>query len=260
MPGIEEFIKRKKKFKESYEGLKSEPQLITLDGPDGVGKTEISKKIIKKIKKKFEKEGKNPDDVVYLKYTKLMDTESQRNISGSIKKCKDEKTGVWDKNKINRILSLWSAKLNRSYNDYILPLIKEGKIVILDRSEIDLFRACIEWGNEELLNKIIEYMKNGTLTHGITAGNRVFVSSPPEDAYKNLTARQEPLTSNDPRSLEELSVRIGKEKEAEELILKLNEKGEPNIIRIENRRAEGEEEKNTQLEKIADDIVSKLKI
>jgi len=159
MAGIEEFIKRKIEFKESYEGLKNEPNLITIDSPDGVGKTEIARRVIEKLKEK----GKNPDNVIYLKYTSLMNTESQRNISTEIKKCKDKTIGSWDKNKIEHIIKLWAAKLNRSYNNHILPLINDGKIVILDRSEVDLFRACIEFGNEELLNKTSEYFKNGNL-------------------------------------------------------------------------------------------------
>lgn len=258
MSGIEEFIQRKKEFKETYEGLKNESNLVSFDGPDGAGKTEISQKVVRKLKEKFKEEGKNPDDIVYLKYTKLMDTNSQRNISNSIKECKDE-TGAWDKNKINHILNLWSAKLNRSYNDHILPLIKQGRVVILDRSEIDLFRACIEWGNKELLEKITEYMKNGMLTHGITADNRVFIYSSPGDSYKNLTERHITLSCNDPRSLEEMFYRVENEKEAEKLILEINKNKKPNMIKVENKRLENENERDIQLEKIADDIISKLK-
>lgn len=258
MPGIEKFIQEKKEFKETYEGLKNESNLISFDGPDGAGKTEISQKVVRKLKENFKRDGKNPDDIVYLKYTKLMDTDSQRNISNSIKKCKGE-TGAWDKNKIDHILNLWSAKLNRSYNDRILPLIKQGRVVILDRSEIDLFRACMEWGNKELLDKITEYMKNGTLTHGINAGNRVFVYSSPENAYKNLTERHVTPSRNDPRSLQEMFHRVENEKEAEKLILEINKNEKPNMIKVENKHLKNENDRDIQLEKIADNIISKLK-
>jgi len=258
MPGLENFIQKKKEFKEGYEELKNESRLIAIDGPDGVGKTEIAKRVVEKLKEKFKAEGKNPDDVVYLKYTKLRDTESQERISEQIGKCKDE-TGAWDKIKIDHILKLWSAKLNRSYGDFILPLIKEGKTIIFDRSEIDVFRAAMEWGNQELLDKIIEYMKEGTLTHGINAGNRVFISAPAEEIQKNLNERNQPLSSNDPRTLDEIVTRIEKEIKAEKFIMEINENEKPNLIEVKNGRLENEEERDAQWNKIAEEIISKLK-
>ena len=260
MAGIEDFIKRKNEFKKSHEGLISEPRLITFDGPDGVGKTEISKKVIGFLKEKLIRNGKSPDDIIYFKYTSLIDTESQKNLDKNIRKCKDEKTGSWDQEKIIHILKLFSAKLNRSYNDHILPLIKQGKIVILDRSEIDLLRSGLEWGDQNFLDKIIEYIKNGTITHGITAGNRIFVSSSPNDTFKNLSERKDPLSPNDPKSPEEAMIRHENQKKAEKLFTEtFNQKG-VQTIKIENRRVENEEEKNAQLDKIAKEIIDKLKI
>ncbi len=258
MSGIEKFIKTKEDFKKSYEGLKNESRLITFDGVDGAGKTEILKRVIEKLKERFKNEGKNPDDIVYLKCTSLRDTNSQKNISETINKCRDE-NNFWDKNKIDYILNLWSAKLNRSYGDHILPLTRKGKTVILDRSEIDIFRAGIEWGNKELVDKIKEYMENGTLTHGITAANRIFVSSETNDAYKNLTERSKSLSKNDPRSLDEMKSRVKNEEEAEKLIVEI-QKEKPNVIKVENKRIENEKERNVQFEKIAEKIISNLKL
>ncbi|MFA5932370.1 MAG: hypothetical protein WC793_03265 [Candidatus Paceibacterota bacterium] len=260
MAGIEEFIKGKKEFKESYEGLKNEPNLITVDGPDGVGKTTISRKVVEKLKEKLKNEGKDPNNVVYFKYINLIDTKSQETIDREIRSCKDKTTGLWDKSKIEHLIKLFSAKLNRSYHDHVVPLIKANKIVVVDRSEVDMFRACLEWGNEELLNTVIQYMKSGTLTNGISAGNRIFVYSNATDIHKNLSKRKENLSPNDPRSLADVDARIKKEAEAENLIAKINEAEETNIIKIEHKRIENEEGLDIKFEKIAEEIINKLKL
>lgn len=261
MAGIEEFIKRKIEFKESYEGLKDEPNLITIDGPDGVGKTTIAKKVVEKLKEKLKNEGKDPNNVVYFKYINLIDTKSQETIDREIRSCKDKTTGLWDKSKTDHLIKLFSAKLNRSYHDHIVPLIKADKIVVVDRSEVDMFRACLEWGNEELLNTVIQYMKSGTLTNGISAGNRIFVYSSATDIHKNLSKRKEEnLSPNDPRSIEDVNARIKKEAEAENLIAEINEAEETNIIKIEHKRIENEEGLNIKFEKIAEEIMNKLKL
>lgn len=258
MSGIEDFTNNKQEFNESFKGLKNEPNLISFDGPDGVGKSDISERVTQKLKEKFISEGKDPLDIIVVKYTSLMDTNSQINISTEIRKCKD-KNGAWDKEKMDKILKLWSAKCNRSYGDHVLPLLRAGKTVIMDRSEIDIFRAAIEWGDDEALNKITKYMKEGTLTHGINAGNRIFISSIATDTQKNLMEREQPLSSNDPRNLHEMVDRVKNEIKAEKYIMEMSDK-KPNLIKMTNRRVEDETERNNQLNEIAKEIISKLKL
>lgn len=259
MSGIEGSIKKINEFRESYEGLEIKPNLISIDGPDGVGKTTIIKKVLELLKERQIKEGKNPDDIVYLKLVKILDSKNQQNLCKLIKECKD-KTGAWDKERIGEILNLWSTRTNRSYGDHVIPLVKEGKIVILDRSELDIFRGALELGNKDLVDKITEYMKNGTLTHGINAGNRIFISSSPEEAYENLTKRNEPISQNDPRSIAEMRELFTSEDEAEKIINEVNKKEKPNIIKIINHTKENTEEREAQIKNIAEEIISKLQL
>lgn len=216
---MREFFERQKEFKENYEGLKNIPNLISIDGPDGVGKTSIVNKVIEILKEKFKEEGKNPDDIVRVKYTRYNDTESIKRLGVLIRKC--SKDGSWDKDKIDHISKVWSAKLNRSYDAHIKQLLTEGKIVILDRSEIDLIRACLEWDNQELLEKAINNLKEGALTMGIAPGNRIFVSSSPEDIWANLEERRIKENTkpsfNDPKNEQEVIIRVEKETKAEEI-------------------------------------------
>ncbi len=259
MTGIEKFIENKDRFEKNYKGLKNEPHLISFDGTDGAGKTSILEKVIEILKEKFRKEGKDENDIVRVKFTSYDDTESQKRIRGLIKEC--DKNGSWDKDKIEHITKLWSAKLNRSYNDHIIPMLEEGKIVFLDRSEIDLFRACLEWKKQELLKKAVSFLKNGTLTKGVASGNRIFIHSDPKDIWANLEERRirENIVPsvNDPKDEQEVIERVKKEEEAENLI---NEIHKPNIIEVENKRLEGNDDRSKQIEEIARDIVSKLNI
>jgi len=262
MAGIEEFIKKKTEFKENYKELKNEPRLISVDGPDGVGKTSIINKMIEILKKQYIEKGKNPDDIIKVKYTNYNDSNSQRNLSNLIRGY--NKDGSWDDDKINQIIKTWSTKLNRSYNEHILQMLEDNKTVILDRSEIDLFRACLEWNDERLLEKSISYFKDGTLTSGIAAGNRIFISSSPQDAWDNLEDRRirESIkpSVNDPKSLEETEKRKEDEEKAEEIVVK-SHKEIPNVIKIKNERIANDElKKDKQIEDIAREIVSKLRL
>lgn len=103
-------------------------------------------------------------------------------------------------------------------------------------------------------------LKTETLTNGVATGNRIFISGSPEDTYTNLTKRKEPLSVNDPKSLEETRLMSIKQEKAEKLIAKINEKEKTNIIKVKNRRVEDEKEKDIQLEKIAEEIINKLKL
>ena len=139
-------------------------------------------------------------------------------------------------------------------------MLGEGKIVFLDRSEIDLFRACLEWKNRELLEKAISYLKDGALTKGVASGNRIFVHSDPKDIWANLEERrmkENVIPSvNDPKNEQEVIERVKREEEAEDLIDEIHR---PNIIKVKNKRQE-KGNRDKQIEEIARDIVNKLNI
>jgi thymidylate kinase len=260
MSGIEESIKKIQEFRESFEGLRTNPRLISIDGPDGAGKTSLIKEVLEKLKEKNKKENKNLEDIIYVKYIDYTDTKSQKRIKELIHKenQKDEK----DKD-IEKILKFWGTRLNRAYQDHIIPELKKGKTILLDRSEVDIVRGAIEWCSENTVNKFMKYLESGTLTGGVIAGNRIFVSGSPEESWKNLKNRvlvTGHSTHNDPKSLEEMENRIKNEKKAEEIISKIRTKNEQsNIIKISNPRIENETEREVQIKKIAQEIIEKLR-
>ncbi len=258
MPNFESFLKQKREFKKNYEGLKINPNLITIDGPDGVGKTTITEKVVENLKNKFEKEGKNSNDVIYFKYTSLIDTDSQKTITKLVKESVDE-NGVWDKTKMEHLTNLFSARLNRSYGDNIIPLLDAGKTVIMDRSEVDVIRAWLEWGNGKGEQKVIDLIKDGTLTHGISAGTRIFISGDPKEIWDNLSKRGGVLTENDPRSLEDVENRVKKYSEAEQLTMSMYDKELPNVINIQNNRLENIDDREKELNRIAEEITNQIK-
>jgi len=254
--GLEAFIQRKREFNESFEGLRAEPRLISVDGPDGAGKTTIIEKLIKTLKAKFVELGKNPEDIVYVKYFKIFDTASQKRLHAEREKLWSDGERPTDE-KMRRLGQIWAAILSRAYAANIRPLLEEGKVVILDRSEVDTMRSVLEWYPD--LEKVVrEYYEKGTLTGGIVAGNRVFISASPEDLYNNLSKKSEPLTINDPKSVEECERRVRTEKEAEKLIEEIPVKGTATIIKIENPRVEDLGEREKQLDKLADQIALEI--
>ncbi len=258
MEGLGKSIANIREQKESFEGLKVNPRLITIDGPDGAGKTTIAGKVLELLKEKALKENKDPNDTVYVKYIKYLDTDSQKRL-----KDLTHKEGVLNdikgKNDFEKLAKLYSARAQRSYQDHIVPLLDSGKTVILDRSELDILRGAIEWGDEKLVKTVEDYYKKGIITHGVTAGNRIFVSGEAEDLWKNLNERGEHKTHNDPKSLDEMKARLESEDKAEKNILSIPVKGEVNVVNIKNKRCEEKTESDEQISKLAKEIISQLK-
>ncbi len=237
--GIQEFIEYKKSVEKERPLLTIEPRLITIDGVDGIGKSTIAKKFVEKLRKRF-----GEDKVVLVDIT---------NFRGSPKQ---EKLGAIAKQEnINdlRLDALYAAGVNRAYEEVIIPALEQDKIVVADRSEIDLLRYALEYSDKESIEKRKKYIQDGTITHRLWAGNRIFLESNPEDAWENLKYREH-NSRYDPTSLEEVEANINAQHEAEKQIESLPYQGEMRIIREKVARIEDASKR----EEYFDELIEKL--
>ena len=240
---IKKFIEYKKSVERERPILSVEPRIITIDGVDGVGKSSVGQKIFDGLRRRY-----GEGTVVIA--NKLIGPEQKR-----LQKL------INDKNLTNRkqIDNIYSAMINRMYKEIIVPALNAGKIVIIDRSEIDILRYALESGEKDLIERRKKQIQEGALTHRLWAGNRVFLQASVEDIERNLSQRMQ-IWPSDPKTRDEIEKRKNMEKEAEKEILSMPCAGETNIIKKENKRCDDRGEREVYLEKLAEEIIEELNL
>lgn len=242
--GISKFIEYKRKVEKERPILTVNHKLITIDGIDGSGKSVIASAVVKKIKEKF-----GADAAILVSPSKFTESEGQERLFGLIKK------GRLSEEEVNKGVV---ASFNRAYKDIVIPALGEGKIVVIDRSEVDLLRYGAESGDKELLEQRQKYISDGTLTHRFWAGNRIFIKASCDDVRNNLSLEQRKLSDHDMASLNDVEKREKAQKKAEEMVVSIPHQGEVNIIRKENKRVDDPQTRDQYIDQLADEIVNEL--
>jgi thymidylate kinase len=268
--GINSFIKKKRDFLESREGfnLHVEKKLITIDGSDGSGKDTIAIRLVELLKQKY-----GDDAVVQIDLTHLED--SSGNLTSLGKKIigdaenegfVKEKYRMIEENATDNLNSKdqqvdkgYIAGVNRGYENKVIPALKDGKIVVIAKSELSLIRFAIHEKNEEKMARDKECIENGTTTHGIWAGNRVFISMSPEETMDNINEREGGPSFIDPKSVEEAREFTETQKEAEEFIKSVKTDKPVNFIPLENNRVE-KENLQERIDALCKQIMEKIDI
>lgn len=200
--------------------LKVIPNIITIDGPDGTGKTTLSDLVYGFLVKKF-----GDDNVVLLEATNVRGSPSQERL-----RLLQQTVGpLWQREN-----QLYSAGVNRAYGDIVIPAIAKGNLVVIDRSEVDLLRYAIQSKNQSVIADRIKYLKGGVLTRGYLAKNRVYVTSTREDVWENLNDRPN-RSPYDPQTLEDVDQQLAAQEIAETYIQEIYNVP-PNVIRVKNQR------------------------
>ena len=241
--GIQKFIEHKRSIEKERPLLTAEPNLITIDGVDGSGKSTIVRKLVEKLQERFGK-----DRVVLADITNLRGSPKQEKLYGVTKQ-----ENITE----SRLDILYVAGVNRAYEELVIPALHEGKIVVVDRSEVDLLRYTIGHGDKALVEKRKTYIQNGTVTHRLWAGNRIFLEADPNDAWENLKSREQ-KSKYDPVSLQEAEISSKAQKEAEEYIESLPYQGAVQIVREKVRRIEGIKERKEYLDGLIEKLSASL--
>ena len=243
--GIQKFIEYKRSVEKERPQLTAEPRLVTIDGVDGAGKSTITRKLVEKLRESFGK-----DRVVLVDIT---------NLRGSLKQERLREIAKREKITEKQLDAFYAAGINRAYEEIIIPALKEGKIVVADRSEVDLLRYAIERGDETSVEKRKQYIQDGSVTHRLWAGNRIFIGVDPKDAWENLKHRER-NSKYDPSSLEEMERSNDAQQEAQEYIESLPHIGGINVIKEKVARVEDKTKREEYLNGVVDKLVKDLNL
>lgn len=243
LESLNEYIERKNRIERERPLLAVDPRLITIDGVDGAGKTTFSHTLADRLGAKF-----GSDRVSLVNVNNFIGGPRQERL-GDIMRRGDLSA--------RQIDGMFAATVNRSYGEEVVPALDSGKIVVVDRSEIDLLRFAIEHGNGADVERRLGYLRDGTLTHRRWAGNRILMRTPVEDAWANLTTRPH-RSKYDPRSVEDMRYSVTVEQSAESQVLALPHHGEVTVLPFENHRIEKDDSRNQWLQEQADSLIEKF--
>lgn len=192
------------------------PNIISVDGPDGVGKSTFSKVLFDLLSNVSDRK----DSVVLMSPTKFEYSGDARKYKEKLREVNfeiEKKLFLLDKyifnddskdieklsKKISSVKRFWSIKSNRVFiaaikANYRLAHeeTKKGKIVICDSSDIRELAYildnsyCDENEGIGVIRSTIRWFLSGNMTNGVIPGNRIVLNSTITDIHHNLTHRQ----------------------------------------------------------------------
>ncbi len=180
--------------------------LITVDGPDGSGKSTFSEILTLQLQKEIGQEA-----VILVKPTRFDASDRSREIGKELEKSGNLREDSLEHN------SFFLDALHLNYENVICPFLKQGKIIVVDSSEIRSLAYILERGSIEARDDTIKKIRNGFLTNYIRAGNRIVLKASPQELLKNLSKRDK-QDKADPRSIKEAELRISSYETAVRLI------------------------------------------
>lgn len=206
--------------------FKLEQKLITVDAADGSGKGAYSESLRKQLSAKY-----GDDKVILVQPTRFEVTEKSRAL---YEKLKQQPGLKYDSVRHNLH---FMAALMVNYRDLIAPALADGKIVIVDSSEIRSLAFMLDRGTDETVHSTLRWIKSGRATAGIAAGNRIFIESTPQDCLANIAARGK-TDYGDPTSIDEAIKRYNCYVTANRTIYTLKQDKPSNLLVVNNPRIE----------------------
>ncbi|MDP3992975.1 MAG: hypothetical protein Q8Q05_02055 [bacterium] len=196
------------------------PRLISVDGVDGSGKSTLTAWLGRTLQLIY-----GQDLVITYEVTNLRGSPGQ-----------DRLRRLLEQGKLASEDLCYLAGLSRAYQELVEPALSVGKIVIVDRSEVDLLRFSLEGGNQIELRRRKQAIASGVVTHGVWPKYRILVGASVSDVWLNLQSRGT-NSSYDPQSLDEVKRRVTAHEQALGMLLGFPYLGRSELIGVFNRRA-----------------------
>ena len=192
-PNIQSFIDYKRSVLRRSPDLLPVKNLISIDGVNASGKDTLALTLRKNLA-----EIHGYENVVIADITHLNGSPKQARL----KKILRDRIRLVGSRFDDLKDKVFASALNRGYEELVIPALKKGKIVIMPRSELSLLQFTLLKGNDYFVKRRFDSIMDGTISHRLCAGHRIFLNVTVEDQWENLVERGE-LGLFDPRTLEE---------------------------------------------------------
>ncbi len=210
--------------------------LVAVDGPDGSGKSTLTKMIAEK------------KEAIIIKPTYFSSSSGARQIGEEFEKNKDYLRASSREHN-----NYFLRAMRRNYQETIFPLLKENNFIILDSSEIRALSFIMDRGEKGAIEETRGWISTNLINCGIIPDLRVNFIGDPEDLMKNLFSK-EVLDSGDPRDKEEMKKRLSCYRRAIKEVQAIQEE----VPRIEIEVKHAGEEKEKYLEKLSERILGEI--
>lgn len=197
------------------------PRLISIDGPDGIGKSILAEALTDELQRIFGR-----DRAKLVRPTYFSTSVKAQRIGNWLEKIKNEMEKY---SQLHNSLFLKAMEIN--YEDVVLPATQAERLVILDSSEIRALAFILDKGDKGAIKDTIMRIKTGVLTSGIQPKMRIILRSKKSDLWKNLLSKNN-LDEGDPQSIQEIEKRIVVYQKAIELIRQLEVNDEVKWVTI----------------------------
>jgi thymidylate kinase len=187
------------------------PLLISIDGPDGSGKSTTSKILLNFLHEKF---GDN-QSVVLFKPTYFETCPEALLVKERLESSLDIRTYSKEHN------DFYLEAMRLNYLNVIIPSLEQEKIVILDSSEIRALAFNIAKGEKAAISDTKDKIQNGFLTAGVYPDIRIILDGSVSALSKNLQTKKF-LDKGDPVDLGGISKRRKSYSEAVKFVNNLN--------------------------------------
>lgn len=170
------------------------PSLISVDGPDGMGKSSFCPVLAEAIS------AMTSHDTIVVAPTRFETSEAGLEIQRQLK-AELPTVGTLEHNRFyNRTMSV-------NYETVVVPALDAGWVCVLDSSEIRALAFMIDTGSGEAVADTKRAILSGELTASVFPGNRIVLTAAADDLMANLKCRGKP-DSGDPRCTEEVKRRL----------------------------------------------------
>jgi thymidylate kinase len=167
------------------------PNMISIDAPDGSGKSTLSKTLVSYVK----------SELGFINIQLVRPTYWDQSPGAQIveKKFKSATDIVPNSLRHNRYFMEAMAK---NYSDTVIPALEKGNIVVLDSSEIRSVAYMLDKGDNLAIDDTLQLVKSGYVTSGILSGVRIILKTNPEECLLNLFQKGK-MDEGDPRNITE---------------------------------------------------------
>lgn len=170
--------------------------LISVDGPDGCGKSSIASHLSACLKSHWPNRGAQ-----VIKPSYFESSTAANRIGQELAACQGLVPGTLAHNKY------FLRAMRENYLSVVLPALMAGQVVVLDSSEIRALAFVIDRDEPEVIMQTQSWLLSERLTAGIYPQLRLMLWADAADLQQNLRTKRA-LDSGDPNTLMEINRRI----------------------------------------------------